>query len=95
MKVVSAFLRAEHFADFADGIEELGKAAGSDAPEVGFELGERFFDRIQVGKVGRQAEKPAPGFAHGFVGLGVLMGERLSRMTHVPDCNSGTNTLRT
>ena len=64
MKVVPAFLRAEHFADFADGIEELGKAAGSDAPEVGFELGERLFDplagrrlpaiavrRVQVGRV--------------------------------------------
>lgn len=46
MKVVPAFLRAEHF---ADGIEELGKAASSDAPEVGFELGERLFDRVQVG----------------------------------------------
>lgn len=54
MKEVPAFLRAEHFADFADGCEELGKAAGSDAPEEGFELGERLFDRVQVGRVGRK-----------------------------------------
>ena len=74
MKVVPAFLRAEHFADFADGCEELGKAAGSDAPEVGFELGERLFDRVQIGRVGWQEEKPAPGLAHGFPGLGVVMG---------------------
>ena len=48
MKVVPAFLRAEHFADFADGCEELEKAAGSDASEMSFELGERLFDRVQV-----------------------------------------------
>ena len=45
MEVVPAFLRAEHFAEFADGGEELGKAAGANAAEVGFEPGERLFDR--------------------------------------------------
>jgi hypothetical protein len=73
MKVVPAFLRAEHFAVFADGCEELGKAAGSDAPEVGFELEKCLFDRVQVGRVGRQEEKPAPSLTHGFPGLGVVM----------------------
>ena len=74
MKVVPAFLRAEHIADFADGFEELGKAAGANASQVSLELGERLFDRVQVGRVGRQEEKPAPGLAHGFPGLGVVMG---------------------
>lgn len=48
MKVVPAFLRAEHFADFAYRCEELEKAASSDAPEVGFELGKGLFNRVQV-----------------------------------------------
>jgi hypothetical protein len=52
----------------------LGKAAGSDEPEVGFELGEGLFDRVQVGRVGWQEEKPAPSLADGFPGFGVVMG---------------------
>ena len=69
MKVVPAFFRAGHFADFSVGFEEFVKAADPTASEVSFEFGEGLYDWVQVGRVRWQENQPVPGLAQSRSGL--------------------------
>ena len=41
---------------------------------VRFELGERHFDRVEIGTIWRQEQEPASGSAQCFFCLGILVG---------------------
>jgi hypothetical protein len=51
LEVVPAFLRRIEVTDGADGVPEFLDGAGTDASEMGLELGECHLDGVEVGAV--------------------------------------------
>ena len=58
MKEVPSFIWRKEITDFADGLDELVEGSGTDASEVGLELGEGHPDGVEVGTAGGQEQKP-------------------------------------
>lgn len=59
---VSAFCWSDELADISDASPERVEGCGGDASELGLELGEGHFDRVEIGTVGRQEEEPGASF---------------------------------
>ena len=86
--------RREEIADFADGLDELIKGPGADAPEVRLEFREGHFDRVEIRAAGGQEQKPAAmGLLSLRVAVSLLWVARLSRMTTDPGSSSGIRTF--
>ena len=78
----------EHVTDVTKGFEQGIKGSGTDAPQVGFEFGERHFDGVQIRAVGGQEQEPAASLTHGlrcaraFVRRQVVEDHNRSRFKH-------------
>jgi len=60
--------------------------------KVRVQLGERLFDRVEIGAAGRQEQKRAPALSIAARTAGVLWLARLSMMTTSARLSSGTRT---
>ena len=64
-----ALLGREEIADFADCSPEFIDGSCGSFSQVGLELGEGHLDRVEVGAVGRQEQKPCALFADERLGF--------------------------
>jgi len=72
-EVVLAFVWGDGFQDLGDGIADGVDAPGGGFPEEMLELGEEFFDRVEVGRVFRQEDQPRTSVPYGLTyGLGFV-----------------------
>ena len=58
LEVVSAFGDGEEIADDAERVSNGVEAAGGAFSQERFEFGESHFDRIEIGRIGRQKQEP-------------------------------------
>jgi hypothetical protein len=76
LEIIPALVRAVEAADGANGFPEFLDGSCSDPPEMSLEFGKGHFDRIEVGAVGWQEEKPgAPLLEDGFRLFALMAGQ--------------------
>ena len=71
--VVPALLRREEHERSGDKCQDVIKRSWSRGPEECFQFGERLFDRIEVGTVGREETEVRPRLLDGHPNLGLLV----------------------
>ena len=87
MEEIPSFIRRKEITDFADGLDELVEGSGTNASEVGLELGEGHPDGVdEVGTAGGQEQKPTALSLR--AALSLLCVARLSGMTPDPKANA-------
>ena len=95
LEVVPALVLGVEGADVADGVAEGVDGSCADAPEMGLELCEGHFDRIEVRAVRRQEEEPGATLLEDRLAFALLWLGRLSRITTSPCCNVGASWVST
>ncbi len=86
---VAALLGIEQVADVADRHGDGVEGSGGLLAQQGLELRERHFDRIEVGRVGRQEEEPGAALAHQFGGALALVEADIVEDDHVAPLQFG------
>ncbi len=83
LEEVVAFLDGEQVTDMADGLPKLIVSASRGFADQGLELGEGYFNRVQVRAVSRHKQEPCAGGLHRGCGLRALVRRKVVENDHV------------
>jgi hypothetical protein len=72
-KVVSAFNGIEHVANIGEAVADSIDRSCCGLSEMGLELGKGHFDRVEIGRIGRQKQHPGAPVSDDFFGAGALV----------------------